>query len=556
MTTRLRRLGGRVARTLRIRPPAPVVRTGVVEEFTRSLVSGWVAAAPGTTSVAVTLTVNGLEVARTQATATTKRRHASGAVLQFRFVLKDLWHYVGPKDRIAVRAGGQQLPIAGHGTHLVPAKRGAKSPEELRAALEAGSVFSRMGRLQQDLRLNTAWLARATALADEVRGVIAERFGYEVFYAYGSLLGAVREQGPIGHDDDLDLGYLSARRAGPEVGAELHDIALALIEAGYQVEPFRPLLHIYTDLPDGRRQRVDLFPHHFDGAGLLQVSWGMAGDTHVRLDQWRGVHEVPFGTERAPVPVAAEEVLAQLYGASWREPQPGFSWYHDRTEKPDDLAMSWADCDEVYWADYYRRSEMLEPSPFCRDLIARPDGPELVFDLGCGDGRDSLAFAEAGRRVIGVDRSAAALHRARGFAGDRAVSFVQCDLLDTDALAAGLERAEDEPALIYLRFVLHGYLSARLEELFDSVDAISRPGDLLALEFRDVSDSELPKVHASAHREFVDGAALADRLGAEWGWTVLEHDCSTGRSPYRSEDPALYRIMARWAPRGLEPGTY
>ncbi|HEU5007443.1 MAG TPA: class I SAM-dependent methyltransferase [Jatrophihabitantaceae bacterium] len=544
MTTRLRRLGGRVARTLRIRPPVPVVRTGVVEEFTRSLASGWVAAAPGTPSVTVTLAVNGFEVARTRATVTTKRRHASGTVLQFRFVLKDLWHYVGPKDRIAVRAGGQVLPIVGHGTHLAPPKRGAKSLEELRAALQAGSVFSRMGRLQQDLRLNTAWLARATALAEEVRGLIAERFGYEVFFAYGSLLGAVREHGPIGHDDDLDLGYLSARRVGSEVGVELHDIALALIEVGYQVEPFPPLLHIYTDLPDGGRQRVDLFPHHFDEAGLLQVSWGMAGDTHVRLNQWRGVHEVPFGTQRAPVPVAAEEVLAQLYGASWREPQPGFSWYRDRTEKPDDLAMSWDDCDEVYWADYYRRSETLEPSPFCRELIVRPDCPELVFDLGCGDGRDSLGFAEAGRRVIGVDRSAAALHRARELAGGRSVSFVQCDLLDTAALSAALDRVDGKPALSYLRFVLHGYLGTRLEELFGSVGAIARTGDLLALEFRDVSDSELPKVHASAHREFVDGAALANRL-AEWGWTVLEHDCKTGRSPYRSEDPALYRIVAR-----------
>lgn len=546
----MRRLGGRIARRLGLRPPVPPVRTGVVEEFTRSLVSGWIAVAPGTKSLTVTLTVNGVEVTRTRATVTSERRHASGTVLQFRFVLKDLWHYVGPKDRIAVRAGGQQLPIVGHGTHFVPAKRGGKPLAELRAALEAGSVFSRMGRLQQDLRLNTAWLARATALADEVRALVAEQFGYEVFYAYGSLLGAVREHGPIGHDDDLDLGYLSRRRTGPEVGAELHDIALALIEAGYQVEPYPPLLHIYADLPDGTRQRVDLFPHHFDEAGLLQVSWGMAGDTHVRLDEWQGVHEVPFGTQRAPVPVAAEQVLAQLYGASWREPQPGFSWYRDRAERPADMDMSWADCDEVYWADFYRRSEAAEPSPFCLDVIARPDCPELVFDLGCGDGRDSVGFAAAGRRVVGVDRSAAAVRRARELAGDRAVTFVQCDLLDTAALAAECERARagDEPALIYLRFVLHGYLGGRLDEVFESLRAIGRRGDLHALEFRDLADAELPKVHASAHREFVDGAELAGRLENEFGWTVLEHDCKTGRSPYRSEDPALYRILARRAP--------
>jgi SAM-dependent methyltransferase len=526
-----------------------VVRSGVVEEFTRTLVSGWVAAAPGTASLTVTITVNGFEVARTRATATTKRRHPGGAVLQFRFVLKDLWNYLGPKDRVAVRVAGQLLPIVGHGTYLAPAKRGAKSLDELRAALDSGSVFSRMGRLQQDLRLNTAWLARATALANEVRAVLAERFGYEVFYAYGSLLGAVRERGPIGHDDDLDLGYLSRHRVGSQVGTELRDIAVALIQAGYQVEPFPPLLHIYTDLPDGGRQRVDLFPHHFDESGLMQVSWGMAGDTHVRRDEWQGVHELPFGTEMAPVPLVAEALLAQLYGASWREPQPGFSWYRDRSEMPTGLAMSREECDEVYWADYYRRTEATEPSPFCRELIARPDCPDLVFDLGCGDGRDSVGFADAGRRVIGVDRSPAAIRRASARAEDRPVRFVRCDLLDPDALSAGLSRAGDESGLIYLRFVLHGYLGQQLADVFTSIGTIAQPGDLLALEFRDVSDSGLPKVHGTAYREFVDGAALVERLQTECGWTVLEHDCKTGRSPYGTEDPALYRILAKWACR-------
>jgi SAM-dependent methyltransferase len=278
----------------------------------------------------------------------------------------------------------------------------------------------------------------------------------------------------------------------------------------------------------------------------------MAGDAHVRLDEWQGVHEVPFGTERAPVPVVAEALLAQLYGPSWREPQPGFSWYRDRSEMPADLAMSWADCDEVYWADYYRRNESTVPngpSPLCLDVIARPDCPSLVFDLGCGDGRDAVGFAGTGRRVVGVDRSAAALARARDHATGLPVDLVHCDLLDTSALVAGLPRETGEPALIYLRFVLHGYLASRLEDLFGSIEKISRTGDLLALEFRDISDADLPKLHRSAHREFLDGAALASRLEDEWGWSVLEHDCATDRSRSGIEDPALYRIVARRVPR-------
>ena len=138
-----------------------------------------------------------------------------------------------------------------------------------------------------------------------------------------------------------------------------------------------------------------------------------------------------------------------------------------RTERPADMDMSWADCDEIYWADFYHRSEAAEPSPFCLDLIARTDFPELVFDLGCGDGRDSVGFAAAGRRVVGVDRSAAAVRRARELAGDRAVTFVQCDLLDTAALAAECERARagDELALTLTRLTTFPFPSTALSTI-------------------------------------------------------------------------------------------
>ena len=106
----------------------------------------------------------------------------------------------------------------------------------------------------------------------------------------------------------------------------------------------------------------------------------------------------------------------------------------------------------------------------------------------------------------------------------------------------------DAPVCVFGAGAVGCYLGGRLDEVFESLRAIGRRGDLHAREFRDLADAALPKVHASAHREFVDGAELAGRLENEFGWTVLEHDCKTGRSPYRSEDPALYRILARRAP--------
>jgi ubiquinone/menaquinone biosynthesis C-methylase UbiE len=49
--------------------------------------------------------------------------------------------------------------------------------------------------------------------------------------------------------------------------------------------------------------------------------------------------------------------------------------------------------------------------PFWRRVAARADGP--VLELGCGTGRVSLPLARAGVNVIGIDRSAPMLDRAR-----------------------------------------------------------------------------------------------------------------------------------------------
>jgi SAM-dependent methyltransferase len=49
--------------------------------------------------------------------------------------------------------------------------------------------------------------------------------------------------------------------------------------------------------------------------------------------------------------------------------------------------------------------------PFWQQVAAASDGP--VLELGCGTGRITLPLAKAGARVIGIDRSAPMLARAR-----------------------------------------------------------------------------------------------------------------------------------------------
>src|SRR5262245_54575672 len=75
-------------------------------------------------------------------------------------------------------------------------------------------------------------------------------------------------------------------------------------------------------------------------------------------------------------------------------------------------------------------------SPLARDLVSlmRPGG--RILDLGCGEGRDSVYFAEHGFEVTGLEASRAGLQKARRLAAERgvAVCWIECALPELPAI--------------------------------------------------------------------------------------------------------------------------
>ncbi len=75
-------------------------------------------------------------------------------------------------------------------------------------------------------------------------------------------------------------------------------------------------------------------------------------------------------------------------------------------------------------------------SPLARDLVplVRPGG--RILDLGCGEGRDSVYFAEHGFEVTGLEASRAGLQKARRLAAERgvAVRWIECALPELPAI--------------------------------------------------------------------------------------------------------------------------
>ncbi|KRF13118.1 class I SAM-dependent methyltransferase [Nocardioides sp. Soil796] len=554
----VRRRLGSAARRLGVQrvqpaPPVPVVRTGMVEAFEPRWIEGWIAVSPGTPAVTVTLRVNRTDLVTTLVADPAKRRVPGAEVRRFRFRVKELWDYIGTHDRLAVVVDGRPLPIAAHGTVYRPRSNGPHRLQELKDKLAGDHVFSRSGALQVAKNLDTAWQRRTMTQAGRVRDFVSERFGLDAFFIYGTLLGAVRENGVIGHDSDIDLAYVSGHRNGADAARELHDIAFALIDSGFRVLAYGTHLRIANEIEGDKDAHVDLFHTYFDEHDVLGFPYGVSGVVDVRASDWTGVHEIDFAGSTGLLPNCAERVAEALYGTGWREPQPGFNWDRDRRTRAADALMPRAWTQQIYWADFYEHTGFLTPSPFFEAVSARGDVPRIVVDLGCGEGRDSVAHAEAGRRVFGIDRSQRGIRRAEAKAAELGLedrlSFHECDVADTEALASvvGRARAEagDEPVMFYLRFFLHSLEEETQDALLSSLDALSRPGDVLAAEFRTADDKANPKVHRHHYRRYQDGPAFGAALAQQHAFEVLEEQEGIGLSPYQDEDPHLYRVVAR-----------
>ncbi len=149
--------------------------------------------------------------------------------------------------------------------------------------------------------------------------------------------------------------------------------------------------------------------------------------------------------------------------------------------------------------------------PFWQRLAAAQEG--LVLELGCGTGRIAVPAARAGARIVGIDRSAEMLARAR-------TRIARARLGGRDALARGDIR--DLPFRRSVRFgavlAAYGILQSLTRErdlarTFESVRRVLRRGGLFAIDV--VPD--LPK-----WEEYRNRVSLKGRLGRKTTLTLVE----------------------------------
>ncbi|WP_370247752.1 LicD family protein [Nocardioides sp.] len=416
----------------------------------------------------------------------------------------------------------------------------------------AALVLDKYGRLTRPLAAeDDGVLDDFLAQVAELLRVMREEVGVASFISYGTLLGAVRNGRLIGHDNDVDISYVSEHEHPVDVVRETFRVERALVAHGWVVRRGSGTrLNVRLPQPDGTLRYVDVFTAHW-----TEGVFYMPSDTGFEIPR---ESILPLGTvtlhgREMPAPADSELLLAHTYGPNWAVPDPSFKY-----ETPRWLARrltGWFGglrVDRKIWDAFYgghAREVPSGPSTFATWVAEHHDSDRPLIDLGSGTGRDAHWFARRGREVTAVDYALGVLKRsaARRKAPAIAREVVNLnDLRQVYSLAVRLNDAPTPPDL-YGRFLLSSLDEHGRDLVLRLASMTLRRGGLLLLEFRTHKDQFRHHHFPRKYRRFVDPAEVVAEIERRGGW-IIDRVEGTGLAPLEREDPHVCRIVAAWAP--------
>ncbi|MDE0056305.1 MAG: LicD family protein, partial [Gammaproteobacteria bacterium] len=303
---------------------------------------------------------------------------------------------------------------------------------------------------------------------DESNRIFEAQFSKKLFICYGTLLGCIRNNDFIPHDDDVDVCFLADEQGLDAAAGEFRRIIKTLTDIGQRVQ-FDSSAQFHWGL---QGTSLDVFMAWMEGENLFMYN---AGGTFSR-NQIYPLAEREFKGRQVWVPNDSEALLELIYGPGWRVPDPSFQWRvtpEVRAKMNELNAIPIGDESthteiKDYWSRFYAYAHTTLPSAFAAAVAIELTEPGYVVDLGCGNGRDSVFFAQLGHSVIGLDVSGKAIDDNQARVLEKQVDDIEFKQVDVGAphtLVDILNRMEEAAiqagdarrnhVTIYARFFFH-----------------------------------------------------------------------------------------------------
>ena len=215
--------------------------------------------------------------------------------------------------------------------------------------------------------------------------------------------------------------------------------------------------------------------------------------------------------------------------------------------------------DKQYWDEFYSEhsnsddiSECSTFAKFCCDNFLK--NPKTIVELGCGNARDALFFAEQKHHVLAVDQSIS--DKVKTQKANVNLEFLEMDFVHPKYYFDSGETPYYHPTpnkidVFYSRFTIHSITEGDQNELLPKIYNFLGKGGLFCVEARTVKDSKFgvgkhicdTTYFSDNHsRRFIDSRLFLNEV-LSLGFKLKYFNEQDNLSIYKDDNPVLMRII-------------
>ncbi|MDK2562687.1 class I SAM-dependent methyltransferase [Romboutsia sedimentorum] len=201
--------------------------------------------------------------------------------------------------------------------------------------------------------------------------------------------------------------------------------------------------------------------------------------------------------------------------------------------------------DKNYWIDYYKKNKApKQPSLFAMNIINILQPQKKLLELGCGNGRDSIFFANKGILVTGIDQAESSIRKLNEEHTD--ITFLLDDFVNTNLFN------ENNYDYIYSRFSMHSISLEDEKKLLNKAYKSLKNDGKIFIEARSIKDDfyglgeKIGKneyIYEKHYRRFIE-INETEKYMKEIGYKIELCVEDKGFAVYKNQDPVVIRIIA------------
>lgn len=205
--------------------------------------------------------------------------------------------------------------------------------------------------------------------------------------------------------------------------------------------------------------------------------------------------------------------------------------------------------DKNYWSLYYARQNLeLQPSLFAKEIVSivKQESHNLV-ELGCGNGRDAVYFANSGFNVLAIDQVEEEINFLKScYQYLTNIRFLCADFTDYEI--------NEKFDVVYSRFTLHSISAEQEKKVLNNAYNILNNKGYICIEARGQKNEIFKKgipvegekdafILDNHYRRFINFDLICKEI-ISIGFDVLFAHEDKGFAPFNGADETFIRIIA------------